>query len=51
MNKSLLIGVAAALFAALAWSLNFILPFVIGDYSVFDTAVIRFVVTGVYSPS
>ncbi|MDB5551982.1 MAG: Integral rane protein [Rhizobium sp.] len=46
MSNSLLIGVAAALFAALAWSLNFIVPFVIGDYSVFDCAVIRFVVTG-----
>jgi drug/metabolite transporter (DMT)-like permease len=46
MSNSLLIGVAAALFAALAWSLNFIVPFVIGDYSIFDCAVIRFVMTG-----
>lgn len=46
MSSSLLIGVAAALLAALAWSLNFIVPFVIGDHSVFDSAVIRFVVTG-----
>jgi len=46
MNISMLIGIAAALFAAFAWSLNFVVPFVIGDYSVFDFAVFRFVISG-----
>ena len=46
MSNPLLIGIAAALFAALAWSLNFVVPFVIGDYSVFDFALFRFGVSG-----
>jgi drug/metabolite transporter (DMT)-like permease len=46
MGNSTLIGIAAALFAALAWSLNFVVPFVIGDYSVFDFALLRFGVAG-----
>lgn len=40
------IGIAAALFAAFAWSLNFAVPFVIGDYSVFDFALFRFGISG-----
>ncbi|MCA1407246.1 DMT family transporter [Ensifer sp. IC3342] len=47
MTSSMLIGVVAALFAAFAWSLNFIVPFVIGHYSVFDFALFRFVISGV----
>ena len=39
-------GIVAALFAAFAWSLNFIVPFVIGDYSIFDFALFRFGVSG-----
>lgn len=46
MNPSLLIGIVAALLAALAWSLNFIVPFVIGDYSIFDLALFRFLISG-----
>ena len=46
MNNSMLIGIVAALFAAFAWSLNFVVPFVIGDYSVFDFALFRFGVSG-----
>lgn len=46
MNNPLFVGVVAALFAALAWSLNFVVPFVIGDYSIFDFALFRFVVSG-----
>lgn len=46
MKASVLIGIVAALLAALAWSLNFIVPFVIGDYSVFDFALFRFLVSG-----
>jgi drug/metabolite transporter (DMT)-like permease len=46
MKASVLIGVVAALLAALAWSLNFIVPFVIGDYSIFDIALFRFLISG-----
>jgi drug/metabolite transporter (DMT)-like permease len=46
MNNSMSIGIVAALFAAFAWSLNFVVPFVIGDYSVFDFALLRFGVSG-----
>ena len=46
MSNSMLIGIAAALFAAFAWSLNFVVPFVIGDYSVFDFALFRFGFSG-----
>ena len=43
----MLVGIVAALLASLAWSLNFIVPFVIGDYSIFDIALFRFMVSGV----
>jgi drug/metabolite transporter (DMT)-like permease len=43
----LLAGVIAALFATLAWALNFIVPFVIGEYSVFDLALCRFLISGI----
>jgi len=43
-NYSYLSGIAAALFGAFAWSLNFVVPFVIGDYSIFDFALFRFVI-------
>jgi drug/metabolite transporter (DMT)-like permease len=46
MKASVLIGIVAALLAALAWSLNFIVPFVIGPYSIFDIALVRFFVSG-----
>lgn len=39
-------GVSAALLAAFMWSLNFVVPFVIGEYSTFDFALIRFGVSG-----
>lgn len=42
-----LLGILAALFAAFAWSLNFVVPFVIGAYSIFDFALIRFVIASV----
>jgi drug/metabolite transporter (DMT)-like permease len=42
----MLTGITAALLAALAWSLNFIVPFVINDYSVFDFALFRFLISG-----
>ena len=39
-------GIAAAIFASLTWSMNFIAPFVIGDYSIFDLAACRFLFSG-----
>jgi drug/metabolite transporter (DMT)-like permease len=42
----MLIGILAALLAAFSWSLNFIVPFVIGPYSVFDFSLIRFLTAG-----
>jgi drug/metabolite transporter (DMT)-like permease len=39
-------GVIVGLLATLAWSLNFIVPFVIGNYSVFDFALFRFLISG-----
>jgi drug/metabolite transporter (DMT)-like permease len=47
MGKQLMVGVAAAVFAALAWSLNFIVPYTIGPYSIYDVAVCRFLMSGV----
>lgn len=45
MGKRFYMGVFAALFAAFAFSLNFIVPFIIGDYSTFDFALFRHVVS------
>ncbi|MEI2296977.1 DMT family transporter [Ensifer sp. MJa1] len=45
MDKAFYIGVLAALFAAFAFSLNFVVPFIIGDYSTFDFALVRHVVS------
>lgn len=47
MDMRFYIGVSAALFAAFAFSLNFIVPFIIADYSIFDFALIRHVVSAV----
>lgn len=46
MNNSLKIGVIAAVAAAFTWSLNFVVPFFIGDYSLGDLAATRFVFSG-----
>ncbi|APG95532.1 DMT family transporter [Sinorhizobium americanum] len=45
MDKRFSIGVFAALFAAFAFSLNFVVPFIIGDYSTFDFALVRHVIS------
>ncbi len=45
MDKRFFIGVLAALFAAFAFSLNFVVPFIIGGYSTFDFALVRHVVS------
>ncbi|MCY1285225.1 Inner membrane protein YtfF [compost metagenome] len=39
-------GIAAATFAALAWSMNFVAPLFIGEYSIFDLAACRFIISG-----
>ncbi len=44
VRYSYLLGILAALVAAFVWSLNFVVPFVIGDYSIFDFALLRFVI-------
>ncbi|MBX5212932.1 hypothetical protein HJB90_07485 [Rhizobium sp. NLR10a] len=41
MDRIFYVGVSAALFAAFAFSLNFIVPLIIGDYSTFDFALVR----------
>lgn len=46
MRGQFLVGVLAALAAAFAFSLNFVVPFVIGEYSTFDFALIRHGVSG-----
>lgn len=46
MNRAYFGGASAALAAAFLWSLNFIVPFVIGGYSTFDFALLRFGVAG-----
>lgn len=40
------IGITAALFATMAWSLTFIVPSVIGDYSIFDFYLVNFSISG-----
>ncbi|WP_295952067.1 DMT family transporter [Rhodoferax sp.] len=49
MGKQLMLGVVAAIFAAFAWSLGFIAPYVIGPYSIYDLAVCRFLISGVFA--
>jgi len=49
MKNSMLMGIIAAVLAAVSWSLGFIVPFVIGDYSLFDLALVEFVFSGVLS--
>jgi drug/metabolite transporter (DMT)-like permease len=39
------LGILAAVFATFAWSLNFVVPFVVGRYTIFDLALLRFVVS------
>ncbi|MBZ7926417.1 DMT family transporter [Ensifer adhaerens] len=45
MNRHFSVGVFAALFAAFAFSLNFVVPFIIGDFSTFDFALVWHVVS------
>ncbi len=41
-----MLGIIAAALAAVSWSLSFIVPFVIGDYSLFDFTLVEFVFSG-----
>ncbi|WP_321945128.1 DMT family transporter [Paraburkholderia sp. J10-1] len=47
MQAQFLIGVAAAVFAAFSWSLNFVAPYVVGPYTIYDMAVTRFLLSGI----
>ena len=40
------VGVSAAVLASLTWSMNFVAPLVIGEYSIFDLAACRFIFSG-----
>ncbi|WP_174875250.1 DMT family transporter [Vogesella oryzae] len=46
MRGRALLGVIAAVFAAFSWSLNFVAPYVLGPYSIYDLAVCRFLMSG-----
>jgi len=46
MNRQLFLGLVAAILAAVSWSLNFIIPFVIGPYSPFDFTLLEFIFSG-----
>jgi drug/metabolite transporter (DMT)-like permease len=48
-RTNLLIGLIAGVVATLAWALYFIVPFVIGDYSIFDFALFQYVTSGILS--
>lgn len=45
--SNLMTGVAFAIAATLAWSLNFIAPYVTGAYSLYDLTAVRFLFAGV----
>jgi drug/metabolite transporter (DMT)-like permease len=49
MKRSMFAGIIAAAVAAFSWSLSFIVPFVIGPYSLFDFTLVEFVVSGFLS--
>jgi drug/metabolite transporter (DMT)-like permease len=49
MKQSMFVGIMAAALAAVSWSLGFIVPFVIGRYSLFDFALVQFVFSGILS--
>jgi drug/metabolite transporter (DMT)-like permease len=42
----MLLGLSAAIFAALVWGLNFVVFFGIGPYSIFDLALIQYTISG-----
>lgn len=46
MSKSYVMGVAAAIFATFSWALNFLSPYLMGDYGPVDFITMRFIVSG-----
>lgn len=46
-NHPFALGVFFAVFATLCWSSNFIVPYVTGNYSIFDFLAVKFVIVGV----
>lgn len=45
-RSNIIAGVTLAVFATLAWALNFIAPYVTGAYSIYDLTVLRFLIAG-----
>lgn len=45
-NRLSITGISAAVLASLTWSMNFVAPLVIGEYSIFDLAACRFIISG-----
>ncbi|NIL19029.1 DMT family transporter [Pseudomonas sp. AN3A02] len=45
-HSTLLTGVALAVVATLSWALNFVAPYVTGNYSLYDLMVVRFLSAG-----
>jgi drug/metabolite transporter (DMT)-like permease len=46
MTRSYVIGIAAALFATFSWALNFLSPYLMGDFGAVDFITMRFIVSG-----
>ncbi|MDH4567016.1 DMT family transporter [Pseudomonas sp. BN414] len=46
MKPTFTTGIAAATFASLTWSMNFVAPLFIGEYSIFDLAACRYIISG-----
>lgn len=47
MQTSAFLGVSLAVIATLGWALNFIAPYVTGEYSLFDFMAVRYLIAGV----
>ncbi len=45
-HASIIVGVGLAVIATLGWALNFIAPYVIGNYSLYDLMAVRFLIAG-----
>ncbi|MDB6048257.1 MAG: Integral rane protein [Pseudomonas sp.] len=46
MTRSYVLGVAAAVFATFSWALNFLSPYMMGDFGPVDFITMRFIVSG-----
>ncbi|WP_092255950.1 DMT family transporter [Pseudomonas sp. NFACC13-1] len=45
-HSNLITGLALAVVATLSWALNFIAPYVTGDYTIYDLMIVRFLIAG-----